>query len=62
MIPVVDQRACTGCGRCEQLCPEVFRLINGRSNVVNADACDECDCEAVLENCTPRAIAVYEDF
>jgi ferredoxin len=62
MIPVVDQRACIGCGKCELLCPGVFKLINGKSNVVNPDACDECDCEAVVENCTPRAIMVYEDF
>ncbi len=62
MTPVVDQRACIGCGKCEMLCPQVFRLIDGVANVVNPDACDECDCEAVLEYCTPRAIVLYDDF
>ncbi len=62
MIPVVDQRACIGCGACERICPEVFRLINNKSNVIDSDACDTCECEKVLEECKPRAITLYDDF
>ena len=25
-IPVVDHGECVGCGNCEEICPEVFRL------------------------------------
>jgi ferredoxin len=37
----VDQDLCIGCGLCESLCPEVFRLsAEGKSEVVNPDGCD----------------------
>jgi len=62
MIPVVDQRACIGCGKCEALCPQVFRQINHKSNVVDPDGCESCDCEKVAESCKPGAITLYDDF
>ena len=29
----VDQETCIGCGSCEEICPEVFELPEGTSNV-----------------------------
>ena len=29
----VDQDACIGCGACEEICPEVFELIDDKSQV-----------------------------
>lgn len=25
-IPVIDEGACVGCGACEEICPDVFRM------------------------------------
>ena len=39
MRPIVDEDLCIGCGRCEELCPEVFQLgDDGISHVVAHDA------------------------
>ncbi len=37
MKPVVNQELCIGCGACEGICPEVFKLIDGKSNVLALD-------------------------
>ncbi len=29
----VDKKKCIGCGACESICPEVFQLKNGKSEV-----------------------------
>ncbi|MCK5358420.1 MAG: ferredoxin [Elusimicrobiales bacterium] len=52
----VDQNKCIGCGRCTEICPEIFRLNeNGKSEVIvnkKADcameAADECPVEAIF--------------
>jgi len=52
----VDQQKCIGCGRCTEICPDVFRLNkNGKSEVAsktNIDcamkAADECPTEAIF--------------
>lgn len=33
MIVVVDKENCIGCGACENTCPEVFEVIDFKSNV-----------------------------
>ena len=50
----VDQNKCIGCGRCTEICPEVFKLgANGKSSVFGKDvdcamkAADECPVEAI---------------
>ena len=30
----VDQELCIGCGLCESICPEVFKLENDKSQVI----------------------------
>jgi ferredoxin len=63
MKPTVNEDLCTGCGSCEELCPEVFRLEDdGFSHVI----CDEpgpelygCVREAA-EECPSGAITIKE--
>ncbi|OPY31726.1 MAG: Ferredoxin [Methanomassiliicoccales archaeon PtaU1.Bin124] len=48
---------CTGCGRCQQVCPHrVFEVKGGKAAMVNADACMECG--ACMMNCPESAIKV----
>lgn len=52
----VDQEKCIGCGRCTEICPEVFKLNEeGKSTVIKIDgadcalkAADECPVEAIF--------------
>lgn len=57
---IVDSAACTGCQSCELLCPHVFKLVDGKSNVIGHDIGD-CDIAEILKLCTPGAIKVYDD-
>jgi NAD-dependent dihydropyrimidine dehydrogenase PreA subunit len=53
----LDETACTGCGRCVEVCPhEVFVMESGRSRIGNRDACMECG--ACARNCPSGAIQV----
>lgn len=61
----VDEKSCTGCGRCVEVCPHgVFTLksaasalrARARAEIVNARACMECG--ACKKNCPARAIEV----
>lgn len=55
----VDKDVCTGCGECVEVCPvEVFELINGKSEPVNADEC--MGCESCVEVCEDGAITIEE--
>jgi len=59
----VDQEACISCGRCEEICPAVFHLseVTGKSEVIDAEACDYTGCcEAAEENCPVGAITLEE--
>ena len=54
--------ACTGCGLCEQTCPEVFKL-EGDKAIVAADpvpAEAEETCKQAAEECPEEAIKVEE--
>jgi ferredoxin len=33
MKPKVNQELCIGCGQCEAICPEIFKLDDGKSQV-----------------------------
>jgi NAD-dependent dihydropyrimidine dehydrogenase PreA subunit len=53
----LDEAACTGCGRCAEVCPHaVFVLESGRSKLRQRDACMECGACAL--NCPAGAIQV----
>jgi ferredoxin len=52
----IDQDKCIGCGRCTEICPDVFRLNEaGKSEVIAArnlpcalQAADQCPVEAIF--------------
>jgi NAD-dependent dihydropyrimidine dehydrogenase PreA subunit len=53
----LDQAACTGCGRCVEVCPhQVFMLEEKRASITELDACMECG--ACARNCPVAAISV----
>lgn len=48
---------CTGCGRCEEVCPHgVFGIAEGKARVLDRDMCMECG--ACMSNCAFDAIEV----
>lgn len=55
----VNEELCIGCGTCESLCPEVFKVEDGKSHVIS-DNCDNCDCQNVIDSCPVSAISMEE--
>jgi len=55
--PKVDQNLCIGCGLCETVYPEVFKL--GKN--FKADAVGECEdeekCQEAIDSCPVTAIS-----
>jgi ferredoxin len=56
----VDKNKCLGCGMCISLCPAVFELKNGKSQVKSkADLEKYKDCiKEAAENCPVAAITI----
>ena len=55
--PYVDQDECTGCGLCEEECPEVFRLNDeGVSEVHDPEGASEEIIQDVIEICPVECI------
>jgi len=53
----LDQEACTGCGRCAEVCPRgVFLMREGKAAITDRDLCIECG--ACRKNCAFGALAV----
>lgn len=57
--PEVNQELCIGCGTCESMCPNVFKVEDGKSHVI-AEDCQDCDCKAVVGSCPVNAISLEE--
>ncbi|MEJ2702755.1 MAG: ferredoxin [Sedimentisphaerales bacterium] len=58
----VDEELCTGCGPCEEICPEVFKIEDGVSRV-QADPVPtdiEDSCREAMEQCPADAISIEE--
>lgn len=55
--PVVNEELCIGCGACEALCPNVFKIENGKSSVIDEN-CGDCDCQEVADSCPVSAITL----
>lgn len=58
----VDPDLCAGCGPCEEICPEVFKVVDGLAQVQQADVPAELE-DAVREaadSCPPGAIVIEE--
>ncbi|MBU1451866.1 MAG: ferredoxin, partial [Proteobacteria bacterium] len=54
---VVDQEACIGCGNCEAVCPEVFKLNEDeRSQVIKPEGGPDC-VEDAIDQCPAEAIS-----
>ena len=53
----VDTSKCIGCGKCKEVCPVgVFKIIDGKSHPVNAEAC--VICRACIMNCPVNCIEI----
>ncbi len=58
-IPVVNHEICIGCGTCESICPEMFRLSpDGKSEVISEAG--DCDLQFLCDSCPVGAIAVKD--
>ena len=53
----VDESACVGCGLCEQLCPEVFKVEDAIAKV-KAQECAQHDLSEIASQCPVEAIKV----
>ncbi len=60
MKAVVDESVCIGTGACEEICPSVFKVVDGTSTVqqdpVPADA--ENDAQEAADSCPVSAITI----
>ncbi len=65
MKATVNPNLCTGCGLCEIMCPEVFRMNGGREAFAFAHSetvDEEADnfCVDARDCCNPNAIRIVE--
>ncbi len=61
-IPYVDQDECTGCGLCEETCPEVFRLNDDSiSEVYDPEGATEEEIQEVIDACPVECIHWEEE-
>ncbi len=56
----IDEDACTGCGVCESMCPDVFEVVEGKAKVKDPEGCNGCDCKEVADSCPAGAIIIEE--
>lgn len=57
--PKVNEELCIGCGTCEALCPQVFKVENGKSKVIAEDCTGaDCNCDEVVSSCPVKAISL----
>lgn len=54
----IDYALCQGCGACEALCPDVFKLEGDKAVVISQDGCGTCDCREAADSCPSGAIIV----
>ena len=52
----VDASVCVGCGLCEQLCSEVFKLDSDGVAKVKDSECNKCNLSEIVEQCPVSAI------
>lgn len=53
----VDEEKCIGCGMCVSVCPEVFKLENGKSHVIKSKKNPAPNCvKEAAESCPVGAI------
>ncbi|MDA8079315.1 MAG: ferredoxin [Nitrospiraceae bacterium] len=60
-VPVIDFEACEGCGTCEAMCPEVFKVKeDGKAYVINPEGCKTCNCQEAADSCPVECIKMEE--
>ncbi len=60
-VPKVDPDLCTGCGACEDLCPEVFQLGDDNiAKVIKAQGAAEDKIQEAIDGCPAEAISWAE--
>ena len=64
MKVIIDEDLCTGCGLCEETCPDVFKMDDEKDVAVVAKTeYDEYDQECIqeaVESCPSEAITTEE--
>ena len=62
MKAYVDEDLCTGCGLCEETCPEVFELVDDLAEVIVDEVPPGVQEEAreAAEECPVEAISIEE--
>jgi ferredoxin len=60
MKAFVDHDICIGCGQCEMICPAVFKLIDGKSTVIQKPVSpeNEADAQEAAGSCPTSAITL----
>jgi len=58
MKAYVNETLCVGCGTCEALCPDVFKLQGAVAKVIR-QTCTDC-CQSAKESCPVEAIWLEE--
>jgi ferredoxin len=57
MIPFVEQEECTGCGLCEEVCPEVFQMNEDDvSEVHDEEGASEDKIQEAIDGCPVECI------
>ncbi len=58
-VPVIDEKACTGCGTCVEICPmSVFVMEDGKAKVAKPSEC--IGCKACEVQCPAGCIVVND--
>lgn len=55
----IDEGKCIGCGTCEVLCANCFKMDGNIARVID-ESCDECESKEVVDSCPVSAIIISD--